>query len=270
MRFSTVSMMALPLLAAASHSESPIDQAKAQAQYWFDKVSSYIPKASTQHPVQAATAKLGTSQVHILTLENWRSTILNSITPTTSSSNPQEWWILATGGNKTCFGLCQNLDTGFNASAGIFALDPTAPHMAVLNCDNEPVLCNSWGAGPPHLWTMELTAPDAPVTVRTVPLNHTTTDVSTFTEFHSTKSYKNKTPYEGWFHPFDGELAKLGLAVPVGYILWFFATVPSWAFMIGVSFISRTIMNRRQPTPRRAPAAARPRGAAPAGDGVTY
>jgi hypothetical protein len=190
----------------------------------------------------AAEAKLGTPQIHTLTLENWRSTILNSVTPTTSSSNPQEWWILATGGNKTCFGLCNNLDTGFNASAGIFALDPTAPHMAILNCDNEPVLCNSWGAGPPHLWTMEVSGAEAPVTVRTVPLNTTTTDVSTFTELHSTKSYKSKTPYEGWFHPFDGELAKYGLAVPVGYVLWFFAVVPSWAFMIGVSFISRTIM----------------------------
>jgi hypothetical protein len=52
MRFSTISMLALPLLAAATESESPIDQAKAQAQYWFDKISSYIPKPSAQHPIQ--------------------------------------------------------------------------------------------------------------------------------------------------------------------------------------------------------------------------
>lgn len=89
---------------------------------------------------------------------------------------------------------------------------------------------------------MEVGAPGSPVPIITVPLNTTTTTVSTFTDLRATKSYKEKKPYEGWFHPFDGELAQYGAAVPVGYVLWFFAVVPSWMFMIGISFLSRTIM----------------------------
>lgn len=240
MRFSTVSMLALPLLAAASQPDTPLEQVKAQAQYWLDKLQSYIPNPSKENPVEAAAAKVGEAKIHTLTLDNWQETIRGSVQP--ESTTPEEWWILATGGNKTCFGLCGNVEKGFNESAAIFALDPTAPHMAILNCDNQPVLCNSWGAGPPHLWTMEVGAPGVSVPIITVPLNTTSTNVTTFTELHSTKSYKKKAPYEGWFHPFDGELAKYGAAVPVGYVLWFFAVIPSWLFMIGISFLSRTIM----------------------------
>jgi len=54
-------------------------------------------------------------------------------------------------------------------------------------------------------------------------------------------------------------LAQNGLAIPVGYAIWGFSLIPSWAFMILVSFASRTMMSRRMnPT-------APPRGTAPAG-----
>jgi hypothetical protein len=66
--------------------------------------------------------------------------------------------------------------------------------------------------------------------------------MKTFTDLHATKSWKEKTPYEGYFHPFDGQLAKLGLAVPIGYVFWVFAVIPSWLFMIVISFVSRNIM----------------------------
>lgn len=89
---------------------------------------------------------------------------------------------------------------------------------------------------------MEIGEPGTPVPIITLPLNTSSTTVQTFVDLHATKSYKEKKPYEGWFHPFDGELAKYGAAVPVGYVLWFFAVIPSWMFMIGVSFLSRTIM----------------------------
>ncbi|KAB8288204.1 hypothetical protein EYC80_010209 [Monilinia laxa] len=267
MRISTASLLTLPLLAAAQ--ESPLEQAKAQAQHWLSKLQSYIPSPSSENPLEAATQKVGQAKIHHLTLDTWQETIRGSVTP--ESTLPQEWWVLATGGNKTCYGLCGKVERGFNESAAVFSLDPTAPHMALLNCDEQPVLCNSWGAGPPHLWTMEVGAPGSPVPIITIPLNTTSTTVTTFTDFHATKSYKQKTPYEGWFHPFDGQLAQYGAAVPVGYVLWFFGVVPSWIFMIGISFLSRTIMGKRTlgpqgPAPAPAP---RPRGAPP-GDGVAY
>lgn len=82
----------------------------------------------------------------------------------------------------------------------------------------------------------------APVDVRTFLMNATTTTVTDFTELHSSGSWKNAPVYEGYFHPFDGQLAQYGLAVPLGYVLWLFAVVPSWMFMIGISMISRNIM----------------------------
>jgi hypothetical protein len=207
MRFSTATLLALPLLAAASQQETPLEQAKAQAQYWFDKISSYIPNPSKAHTpdAHAATAKAGGKALNILTLNDWENTIRSSFTP--ASTSPEEWWVLVTGGNKTCFGLCNGVETAFNESALLFSVNPTAPHLAYLNCDSQPVLCNSWGAGPPSLWIMEVGAKEAPVDIHTVPLNTTTTTVKTYTDLHATKSWKAKPVYEGYFHPFDGPLA---------------------------------------------------------------
>lgn len=259
MRFSTATLLALPLLAAATQQESPLDQAKAQAQYWFDKISSYIPNPSKPHTldINAAAAKAGGKALNVLTLSNWESTIRPSEKP--AGSAPEEWWILATGGNKTCFGQCGKVETAFNETAILFAANPTAPHLAYLNCDNQPVLCNVWGAGAPSLWIMEVAAKPAPVDVRIVGLNRTATNIKTFTDLHSTQSWKAKPLYEGYFHPFDGVLAQNGLAVPLGYVSWFFTVIPSWAFMIFVSFLSRRIMSKRTLGPQAgaAPPAAR-------------
>jgi hypothetical protein len=243
MRFSTISALALPLLAAATQQESPFEQAKAQAQYYFDKISSYIPNPNKAHSdvaAHAAAAKAGGRALHIFTLDNWKDAIYSSVKP--KSSTPEEWWVLTTGGNKTCFGHCGAIETAFNETAALFAANPSAPHLAYLNCDNQPVLCNSWGAGPPNVWVMHVPAPPAAVDIRILHLNTSTTTVKTFTELHSTKSWKEKAPYEGYFHPFDGQLAQYGLAVPIGYFFWIFSVIPSWLFMIGVSFISRGIM----------------------------
>lgn len=89
---------------------------------------------------------------------------------------------------------------------------------------------------------MEVSTPGAPVDIRVKSLNATTTEVKTFTDLHASKEWKAAPLYEGYFHPFDGPLAKYGVSVPLGYVLWAFAVVPSWMFMIGISFISRSIM----------------------------
>lgn len=261
MRFATTSLLALPLLAAAAQQESPLDQAKAQAQYWFDKISSYIPSPNLQHPIDAATAKAGGKTLAILTLNDWEDKIRSSVKP--ASSTPEEWWVLVTGGNKTCFGQCTALETAFNESAALFAVNPTAPHMAYLNCDNQPVLCNSWGAGPPKLWILEVPASPAPVDIHQYPLNTTTTTVKTFTDLRTSQDWKANPLYEGYFHPFDGPIAKYGLAQPLGYLFWAFAIIPSWLLMIGISFISRTLMGGRTGAARRqAPATDTPAAAA--------
>jgi len=263
MRFSTATLLALPLLAAATQEASPLDQAKAQAQYWFDKISSYIPNPSKAHSPPAAAAKAGGRTLNILTLGTWEHTIRSSVKP--ASTKPEEWWILVTGGNKTCFGQCGQIEKAFNETALLWSLNPTAPHLGYLNCEDQPVLCNAWSTGAPSLQIFEVLPPPAPVDVRSRGLNITTTTVKTFTDLHASKEWKEQKPYEGIFHPFDGFFAKNGLAVPIGYFFWVFAIIPSWLFMIGVSFLSRSIMSSRaagtQPT--RPAAGAAPAGRAP-------
>jgi len=257
MRFQTASLLALLLLAAAAQQESPIDQAVAKAQYWFDKISSYIPSPNKPHTHEVVAAKAGGKTLNVLTLDNWENTIRSSVKPT--SSSPEEWWILVTGDNKTCFGHCTGVESAFNQAAALWLADPKAPHLGYLNCDNQPVLCNSWGAGPPNLWIMEASAPPAPVDIRLIHLNATTTTAKTLTDLHSSAEWKKTPLYEGYFHPFDGPIAKYGLALPLGYLFWVLSVVPSWLFMIVISFVSRTIVSRRTSNtgrPASAPAAA--------------
>ena len=59
---------------------------------------------------------------------------------------------------------------------------------------------------------------------------------------HTGEKYKDGILYDGWFDPFDGQLAKLGVNKAIGYVLFGIGMVPSWAFMIVVSMVSRTIM----------------------------
>lgn len=255
MRVSALSILALPLLAAAQ--QDPLEQIKEQAQYWFDQISSYIPNPAKAHSPPPVAAKAGGKAVNILTLNDWEHTIRSSVSAT--STTPEEWWIFLTGGNKTCFNQCGVPEKAFNETAALWALDPSAPHLGYLNCENQPVLCNSWGAGPPSLWIMEVSAAPAPVNIRRKGLNISSTDVQTFTDLRDSQELKDLPLYDGYFHPFDGPLAKYQVAVPLGYVFWFFNIVPSWLFMIGVSFLSRSYLGKRGQGPN--PGAGRPAAA---------
>jgi len=255
MRFSTATLLALPVLAAAAQ-DGPIEQ----AQQFIGSVLAWIPlpqRAYTAEP----TPPEGSRGLNILTLDNWKDVILSGIPA--GSPKTEEWWILVTGKNRTCWGRCGEVEKAFNETAKIWATSPDTPHLGYVDCDNEPVLCNTWGAGAPCIWWLDVPAPPGHVDVRSKGLNITTTTSQTFLDHWASQDYKKLPPYEGYFHPFDGQLAKLGLAVPLGYVFWFLAVVPSWLFMIGISFVSRGIMNRRAAAPQGARRHAAP-AAAPA------
>lgn len=59
---------------------------------------------------------------------------------------------------------------------------------------------------------------------------------------HLQEKYKEMEPYDGVLHPFDGFMAKTGVNVAFGYVLWGMSKIPNWTFMVGLSFLSRTIM----------------------------
>jgi hypothetical protein len=103
MRFSALSVVAaLPLLAAGA--EAPFEQYKAQFQNFMDKLGAKIPNPGRHDHVEAAATKSGPKRMDILTLDNWQQTLLAPVKPTLTT--PVEWWVLVTGGNKTCFGTC--------------------------------------------------------------------------------------------------------------------------------------------------------------------
>jgi hypothetical protein len=100
MRFSTSAVLALPLLAAAA--ESPFEQYKAKFQNFLGSFGASAPSIIKQEPVAAAKAKVGAKKIDVLTLENWKDTLYGPVKA--ESTQPEEWWLLVTGGNKTCFG----------------------------------------------------------------------------------------------------------------------------------------------------------------------
>jgi len=235
--------LALPALAAAQ-SQKPLGE---QLQGWFDKAKSYIPNnvpAAATDPVGASAAKLAAKNVTPLSMANFESWL----TPDPSSAkSPQEYMVFVSGGNKTCGGHCHKLEKEWNETASLLAADPTAPHLGYLNCDAQAVLCATWNAQPPTIWHIQrpIAQADQSTPASTVYINYlnvTTTSVGDMVALHSGKKYEDGVLNEGYFQPFDGILAQYGVNKVVGYVLFAFGMVPSWAFMLVISMASRTIM----------------------------
>lgn len=246
MRFTPI-VLALPALATAQ--QNPLMD---QVMGWYNKaaavVSANLPNApSAPHVpiVDTAAAKIADLSVDRLTLENHKQVLASSSTG--GSSEPETIMLFVTGGNKTCFGTCGHAETEWNKSVALIAASSSAPHLAMLNCEAEPVLCNAWAIGPPSVVYIQRPQPLAdqstPATpVYMLPLNRTSVTASEIAAIHTESKFQNQAPYEGFFHPFDGQLAKLGLDIPFGYGVYYFSLIPSWAMMVGISFFTRTFM----------------------------
>jgi hypothetical protein len=247
MRSSTI-LLALPALATAQQVPF-LDQVKG----WFNKatesLSSAMPAApsadSIPDPVASGAAKVADIKVERLTLENHESLLK----PGAATATPgiEDWMIFVTGGNKTCFGLCGHAETAWNESVALIAASPTQPNLAMLDCETDGVLCNAWAASPPQVFHIQLPQPlpdqsTPATTVRYISVNRTSVTAPEIAALHIQEKYKETTPYEGFFHPFDSPLAKAGVLIPMGWVIWGFSKIPSWAFMIGVSMLSRTFM----------------------------
>ncbi|KAL8822440.1 MAG: hypothetical protein Q9191_006826 [Dirinaria sp. TL-2023a] len=240
MRPTITFLIALPAIAAAQQQKPLIEN----LQSWFDKAKSYIP-AGTKEPVAAGAAKAAAQSVTPLTKSNWQSVL--SAGASNPKDGPEEWMVLVTGGNKSCYGRCAGVDKAWNETAAVFAADPTAPHLASINCDQEPILCATWATGPASVWHIQRPVPQTDqstpaTTIHVIKLNTTTTTAGEIIAIHTGKTYEREPVYEGAFHPFDGLLAKYYLNVPLGQALFYFSLIPSWAFMIVISMVSRNLM----------------------------
>ena len=103
MRFTTSAILALPLLAAAA--ESPFEQYKAKFQNFLSSFGASIPSTADKAESNAASsnsAPPAPKKIETLTLADWKDTLYGPVSP--DATAPEEWWVLVTGGNKTCFG----------------------------------------------------------------------------------------------------------------------------------------------------------------------
>lgn len=245
-------LLALPALATAQ--QFPIidqitDQVKgffAQATQSISSVAPSIPSSiSIPNPIASGAAKLASLKVDKLTLENYK----DLLKPGSATASPgiEEWMILVTGGNKTCFGMCEKVEIAWNESIPLMAVSPSPPNLAVLDCETSGVLCSAWAVSPSNIMHILLPQPlpdqsTPATTVRALNLNRTTVTAPEIAALHLQEKYLETPVYEGFWHPFNGPLADYGLNIPVGYVIWGFSQIPSWAFMIAVSFFSRNIM----------------------------
>ena len=139
---------------------------------------------------------------------------------------------------------CVRAEAAFNETADHFATLPDAPHMGLINCDNEPVLCNAISCGPGSLWILDVLPPPLNVDINIKRLNLTTVEAKDIIGYLPREGRKEAgfRPFISYFHPFDGPLAKYGVLIPLGYVAWVFSFIPNWLFMFAVSAISRTMM----------------------------
>lgn len=273
MRFSTsAAVLALPLLATAA--ESPFEQYKAKFQQFIgsftgtvssaaDAVVNEVPKAT-----KAAKQNITPKKVDILTINNWKDTLYAPVKP--EATQPEEWLVFVTGGNKTCYGHCDKVEQAWNETVVKLGAMPNSPHLGYLDCDNEPVLCNAWSASTGALWIFDMVPKPADIDVYWKPLNLSSTTSQDILDLHAAGKEKFRLiTSDAYFHPFNGFLAKNNLAVPLAYAIWALNVIPSWATMLIVSFVSRSMMNRAaDPSGGRAPGAGAPAAprAAPPGD----
>lgn len=117
----------------------------------------------------------------------------------------------------------------------------------MLNCEENRVLCAIWSSGAPSVYHYQVpkAQPEGeklPTPLHIVYMNATTVTPEELYEIHSKKLFEKVPANEGALHPVDGWLAEYNLNVPLGYVIYAAGAVPSWMFMIGISFFSRTFM----------------------------
>lgn len=124
-------------------------------------------------------------------------------------------------------------------------------YLGKIDCEVEGPLCAGLAIGCPsiyHFLVPQVSAASALTPARYVELNISTvaaTDIVKLASQAPGSKIMEKDVYEGTFHPVDGWLAKAGLLSPLGYVINFMGTTPSWIIMIAISFFSRQFMAKR-------------------------
>ena len=131
----------------------------------------------------------------------------------------------------------------------LLTVDPKAPKLARVDCDDQRVLCAAL-ASPPTVWYVQFPPVPAAGALQSRPktaiyhqhLNTTTTTTEDILALHSKKLYEKGVLIDNAWHPFDGFLAQNNLLMPVTYFLFAFSLIPGWSVAIIISFATRSLM----------------------------
>ncbi|KAL6153653.1 hypothetical protein ACJBU6_08789 [Exserohilum turcicum] len=237
MRVSTALLLA-PALSVAVAEEAQVPLLE-RVKGFFNKATAAVAAASSSISTAPAaateSAKVEAIEViqHPLTLETWKDVL---------TTDAQNVLVFTTGGNNTCFGLCENVTKAWNDSLPYIAAMPNAPKFVYLDSEEQPVLANSWSIHAPSLYFFEMQPAGETPVARYTTLNRTTTTSETIKELIIGNEILKIEPYWGHFHPFNGTMQTYNLALPYGYVTYGFSKMPSWMPMIIISFISRSFM----------------------------
>lgn len=138
----------------------------------------------------------------------------------------------------------EQLLTTHQESIPYLVADPSAPHLAILDCENEEMLCGAWAAFTASIWMILVPQPQpdqsrAPTHITIHKLNVTDVTNADITKIHTRKLYLGAPKFEGALHPFDGWVAQYGLTTPMATVLYYLSKIPSWGLMVVLSFASR-------------------------------
>ena len=83
---------------------------KEKAAAWFDKAKAYIPTAPAVPIADAGASAVASKKLERININNWE----RKLAP--SPSGPQEWMILVSGKNDSCWGGCDGVNQAWNVS----------------------------------------------------------------------------------------------------------------------------------------------------------
>jgi hypothetical protein len=266
----SLSLLALPALVLAA--DPPQIPLLDTLRGWFDKAAALIPTSipipdasiHIPNPLDAGAAKVAGLVVHPLNRTNWHD-VLEPAGPSITGTS-YDWLVYVTG-DTSCYGLCKNVTKAWNTSTAILSASPNHPNLASIDCDSFSggYLCSLWDVKPPSIYHLSFPASgELTPTIRFIPLNHTSVTAASLSGIHTAKAYQLTEPYEGIWHPWTGFLAKYHLAEPVAWLMFGMSKLPSWAPMIIVSLLSRTMMKPAIERRLAGRGAAAPPAAAPA------
>jgi len=262
MRFESSAALTASLLSSLVAAETQQYPFSGQINALWEQVTPYLPGYADPYVASSPSSTSPEKTVVSLTSQNWVSTLQ----PLHSAEGPaphtvEHWMILVTGGNKTCFGKCANLDEVWIEASAVAVKDKRSPNLGLIDCENNLLLCATWGASPAEVWWIEPETSHIPEPARATPLanpatsapqtkrdifvtklNTTTVTAPQILSLYRDGEYKQGKLLDTVFHPFDGWLVKYGLNVPVGYVIFATNMIPSWTFMLIVTFTMRMFL----------------------------